>query len=383
MRLSGHGKILFFNFCRTNVLRGDERMILDNFDSRVLTLCGLCRYIPTGLSGRFKTKLFNREMINNLQVHGLVKLLGNGKSFKLTYEGLNVLAEMGYSFAQDNKTDTKRKGYGRKLKNAELNILLDLAGIEVTCKEPGELAGKETGYITSLASRADGGKKALAGTRFAGILKLRNTAYIAYVPLAENEWLIPGYEREIFLSQVSAMGKIRNVCVLLAGTTLDELYDCLMQKGGAGAYGRRHYRDALEEMGTEYALVPLNASGVIQMRVMSIPDYEQRILNAVGDINSIVGIDMNIGRIKRGLGRIKGEAKLVCMTFQKNMLLRLLAEFDCPKCTVAAIDEKGICGIFPEITEKPERKPYLTKEGKYIEAAAKNTKALNANRKNT
>lgn len=178
------------------------------------------------------------------------------------------------------------------------------------------------------------------------------------------------------------MGKIRNVCVLLAGTTLDELYDCLMQKGETGAYGRRHYRDALEEMGTEYALVPLNASGVIQMRVMSIPEYEQRILNAVGGTTGIVGIDMNIGRIRRELGRIKGEAKLVCMTFQKNMLLRLLAEFDCPKCTVAAIDEKGMCGIFPEITEKPERKPYLTKEGKYIEAAAKNTKALNANRKN-
>lgn len=347
-------------------------MILDNFDSRILTLCGLCRYIPTGLSGRFKTKLFHRDMISSLQVHGLVRMIDNGKSFKLTYEGQNTLAEMGYTFAQDKKTDTKRKGYKRKLKNAELNILLDLAGIDVTHKAAADLAEKNIGYVTSLVLRADG--KALAGTRFSGILRLSDTVYITYAPLSENEWLIPGYEKEIFMSQVSALKKIRNVKILLAGTDLEELYSCLTKRGGKPAYGRRHYRDALEEMGLEYALVPLNASGVLQIRIMSITGYEERILNAAGDKSSIVCIDMNIERIKRELERIKGEAKVICMTFQKNMLLRLLAEFDCPKCTVAAIDEIGMSTIFPEITVKPERKPCVTKEGRYIETAAKNTK---------
>ena len=116
-----------------------------------------------------------------MQKAGVIKTQSDKQSYKLTTKGRDYLLEMGYEFADDTRMDLKRPTYKRKLKNALWNIALSLAGIDIYHSRTGELAGKETGYVSSLVIRSDKRTKVLAGTKFLGILKLFNTAYIPYI----------------------------------------------------------------------------------------------------------------------------------------------------------------------------------------------------------
>ena len=78
-------------------------------------------------------------------------------------------------------------------------------------KYPYELAGKETGYASALIMRTDKNMKVLAGTRFLGVLKIADTAYITYHIENKDAWIIPGYEQGIFVSQVESIKNIKSV----------------------------------------------------------------------------------------------------------------------------------------------------------------------------
>ena len=99
-------------------------MIFDMFDYEFLKLCGLCRYMPVGLQKRYDAPFLSRSVISNLREHGLVKTQSDRLSYKLTFEGRKILAEMGYNFPDDTRMDLKRPAYKRKLKNALWNICL-------------------------------------------------------------------------------------------------------------------------------------------------------------------------------------------------------------------------------------------------------------------
>ena len=141
-------------------------MIFDMRDFEVLRLCGLCRYLPIRLRRRFNLEIFDVKVINTLRKHGLIKLQSDGSGYKLTYNGRQVLSEMGYTFPEDARTNIKRSPYKRKLFAALWNIVLYLAGIDIWGKDLRTLNGKDTGYVSSLMMRSDNNKKVLAGARF-------------------------------------------------------------------------------------------------------------------------------------------------------------------------------------------------------------------------
>ena len=103
------------------------------------------------------------------------------------------------------------------------NVILYLAGIDVYYKYPYELAGKETGYASALTMRTDKNMKVLAGTRFLGVLKSADTAYITYHIEDKDAWIIPGYEQGIFVSQVESIKNIKSIKLILLGKSSEEL----------------------------------------------------------------------------------------------------------------------------------------------------------------
>lgn len=112
-----------------------KKMIYDIFDYEFLRLTGFCRYMPTGLCRRYDTPLFSRRVIYNLLHQRMIKMMSDKRSYKLTKRGKICLAEMGDEFEEEIKTDVKKKSYLRKLRNAQWNVLLTLAGIDIYCDD--------------------------------------------------------------------------------------------------------------------------------------------------------------------------------------------------------------------------------------------------------
>lgn len=371
-------------------------MIFDTVDSEFLKLTGLCRYMPAGLQRRYDTPLFKRRVISNLQEHKLIKMQSDGLSMKLTTRGRDVLAEMGYEFPQDARMDLKKPSYKRKLKSAQWNVVMYLAGIDVFYKTAKELAETETGYMSSLMLRSDRNMKVLAGTRFLGILKIKDTAFIPYHIESADDWIIPGYEREIYSSQIHSMKNIKDIKLILTGESLEELwvhintkYQCTTHRNG-----RKSFNNALKELGCEYLLVPFGRDGVMQLSVIKIFRYREKIAQAIGcdtrDIEElsecdgvidgvpyIIAVDFNIKRIVRALKQIEQKKphmvpKVCCLPFQKSTMFKLLKAYRAQKTVVVTIDKDSIYSIFPELKKEIIREPYRTKEGEYIEVAQAN-----------
>lgn len=372
-------------------------MIYDTCDEAFLKLCGLCRYIPTGLQKRYDSPIISGAVISNLREHKLIKKQSNNLSYKLSWDGQTLLENMGYQFPTDARMNLKRPAYMRKLKNAEWNVLLYLAGIDVFGDNIRGLNDNETGFVSSLMLRADTNIRVLAGTRFLGILRLYDTAYIPYYMSGS---IIPSYEREIFNSQLEMLNGVTSVKLILSGENLGELWEGTHPQSASepGLRGLLEFDRALGVFGYEYLLVPFGRGGVMQMNVMRTWGYRETIARTLGcdtmqrtglsecdgilqGIPYIIAIDFNVDRILRALKQVEIYnknivPKICCLPFQKPYIFKLLNYYDCQKSTVVAIDKENICRIFPKLNTEIPRKPYRTKEGKYIEVTSQITKAV-------
>ncbi len=367
-------------------------MIFDTVDCEILKLIGFCRYMPSGLQRRYDTPMFKRRVISNLQEHELIKMQSDGLSFKLTTRGRECLAGMGYEFPRDARMDLKKPSYRRKLKNAQWNVLMYLAGINIFYESAQALAGKDKGYTSSLILRSDKNMKVLAGTRFLGLLKLEDTIHIPYCIESEDDWIIPGYEKDIYSSQVQNIKNIKEIQLILTGENLEELwnYTHSQKQSVKLGTGRKTFKQALKELGSEYSLIPFGRDGVIQLKLITIWRYRERIAKAIGcdtkeiknlsecdgmidNIPYVIAVDFNIKRIVRALKQIerfnpKIVPRVCCLPFQKSTMFKLLKAYNAQKTAVVTIDKNNIYNIFPEIKEDVlKREPYMTKEGEYVE----------------
>lgn len=371
-------------------------MIFDTLDFEFLRLTGLSRYMPSGLNRRYDSFLFSRRVISNLQEYKLIKLMSDKMSYKLTKRGRGILAEMGYTFAKDARTNLKKTSYIRKLKNAHWNVLLSLAGIDVYYQTSRELAGKSSGYMSSLSLRADNSMKVLSGTKFLGVLKLAEIAYIPYYIESRDTWIYPVFEREIYNSQVDAIRDIKDIRLILSGESLEELWSFISPRSESekSVNGQKPFYIALEEIGSEYLIVPFGRDGVLQMSVITICRYRERLAEAIGcdknqlsnltecdgvvnNVPYIIGVDFNVKRIIRALKQIERYNKnlvttICCLPFQKNTMLKVLHKYHTSKAYVVSITKEDIYNVFPEIKDNEiKKKAFITKDGDYIDVPEK------------
>lgn len=374
-------------------------MIFDTVDYELLRLTGLCRYMPSGICRKYDTPMFKRSVISNLKLHRLIKLMNDKMSYKLTKKGRDCLREMGMTFAKDARTDLKKASYQRKLKNAQWNVLLALAGIDVYYENARRLATADCGYLSSLLLRADNMVKVLSGARFLGILKIADTVYVPYYVENEQSWIYPKFEREIYRSQTDSMKNVKDIKLILIGESLEELWGYINPAGEPRESGKgmKPFKKALEELACEYLLMPFGRDGVMQMSVLKIFGYRQRLAKAIGcgevtnlsecdgireGVPYIIAIDCNVKRLIRALRQVERYDKrlvprVCCLPFQKSTVIKIIKKYNLPKTIVTAIPNSEMYKAFPEIRENEiKRDGFLTKEGACIEVYERNlTKA--------
>ena len=365
-------------------------MIFDTIDFEFLKLCGLCRYIPVNQCKRYIFPTLSTEVITNLQEHGLIKMLSDGKSYKLTKRGRDTLAETNVILSKEARASINKNSYINKLKNAHLNIVLHVAGINVYYSSARELAGIDCGYMSSLMTRVE--TKTLSCAKFLGILKLAETAYIPYYIESDDTWVYPKFEAESIRSQVDDIKDVKDIRIVLVGETLEELWDITTKtaKKGINVKGQTPIGSALEEIGSEHLLIPLGREGVLQLKVMSAFRYRERIAESIGCVKCniselpdcdgfvdkhpcIIALDFNVNRIERALKQIKRYNKnlvpmLWCFAFQKNTMFKLIQKYFKSKAYVLVIKRYDIEQIFTELKTDNGlvRTPVKTERGDYV-----------------
>lgn len=364
-------------------------MFYSNYDCDFLRLCGLCRYIPTDLHKRFDSIIFHKDVISYMQTYRLIKKQSDKKSFKLTDYGRKVLLDMNWRFKQDARMNIHRNGYKRKVDSAKLTILLHLAGINVFCKNLHDLNENEIGYIVKTEMYDEYSQKVLANTRFLGLLKIHDTVYVPYYVEGYDDWILPNYERETFMRLINELKNVRNVKIMLVGENLRNLYlntvffNPPTEELGQG---KEYFKVALEKLGGDIVWVPLNQDGVLQMSILMIPDYKERIIKAMKATESapeynlcdaivknypmVVSLDMNIKNkfpaIRQAL-KVDKEHKAViaCMESQKENVVKILRYFK-ENCLVFGITHAELRGVFKDDIKDYIPEPYLV-NGKMIE----------------
>ena len=255
-------------------------MIFDTVDFEFLRLINICRYVPLNLRKKYDSLMFERNVRTNLQVHRLIKIDSTGKCCKLTKRGRDCLFEMGIEAIKDERRKLNDEAYTRRIQNALLNIVLYLSGIDIYYKSFRELAGTDCGYVSSLYMRMEDTMKVLAGTKFAGIFKLYDTSCVLYFA-DKDTWIYPGYEKDTYMSQIQSVREIKNIRIVIAGETLEELWQISTEGNGSIEVkkGMKPICIALEELGSEYLLIPLGRNGVLQLSILRIFRYRERISN--------------------------------------------------------------------------------------------------------
>ena len=89
---------------------------------------------------------------------------------------------------------------------------------------------------------------------------------------------------------------------------------------------------------------------------------------------------MNVKRIIRAVRQIKKHdstlvPQICCFSFQKNVILNILKRYNLEKCAVRNINMKSIKEVFPELNSDIDlSEPYVTKEGRYVDATERTIK---------
>ena len=354
-----------------------EKMLFSITDFEFMKLIGLCRYMPAGLNRKYDSQLFDNELISNLCDHRIIKITSDSRCYKLTKKGRDILAKANMTFAVEARPNMKRKAYNLKLKNAHINLMLYLAGVNVYFENTRELSGVSCGYMSSLLHRADNSMKVLSSSKFLGVFKLESTAYIPYYVEERKSWIYPNFERDIYRSQVEAIRDINDIKLMLVGSTLEELWLNVSPSTVSTKIhdGQKPFHVSMEEIGSEYLLIPTGRDGVLQLKLLTLCGYKKRISKALSckenDIQGlsecdgwkdgmpfIVGVDFNIKRILRGLKQIEKydntlKPVVCCLPFQKSTYLKVLKRFSTIETFVFPISLNEIYGVFPEVVDKP------------------------------
>lgn len=351
-------------------------MIFCTLDFELMKLIGLCRYMPSGLNRKYDSQLFNADAISNLKDHRLIKITSDSRCYKLTKKGRDILEKAGITFAVEARSNIKKKSYYKKLKNAHINLMLYLAGVDVFYKTTKELSEIQCGYMSSLLLRSDNSMKVLSGTKFLGVLKYEDIAYISYYVEDRKDWMYPTFEREVYRSQVEPIHNIKDIKLIIVGGSLEELWLNVSPSTVSTKVenGQKPFHVALEELGSEYLLIPLGMDGVLQLKLLTLCSYKERISKALNaksnDIRElkecdgwkdgmpfIVGVDFNIKRVIRGLKQIEKydntlKPVVCCLPFQKSTYLKILKRFSAIETFVFPISLNEIYAVFPEVRDK-------------------------------
>lgn len=350
-------------------------MIFTQAEIEVLALCAWCKDLPT-----YGSRNIPPGVIDVLMDYSLIKQTRNGLAYRVSPDGYNLLSKNGFNYSAENLYRSAGSTFARRLQTAEITSFFWRYGADVFISDPP--AEKETDiFLPSFALRRQKHANILGGTKLTGFYYGKDTVFIPYFISEENNGVYPEVEQRTFRAEMLSCGKRPHIIYTGKGDLQEIIKTVSLEKERSKKSTTVYFKDAMDKFACPVALIPLTGDGMRQLRILSVPDYRQRLVkNILGDDylppasiqsdgrskteNFIIGIDCNILRFENAV-KSKKPTKIFVLPFQAEAVQRIVSGTKV-QCFVLNLEETedffGLPAVLPEINNKP----FQTGEGEYI-----------------
>lgn len=354
-------------------------MIFTRAEIDILLLSAWCKDLPVD-----ESEMLPPDTVRLMCTLGLLRQSRCKLSYRTTPTGYTLLQKADYSY----KPDKQYLGYGpallRRIHTAEITCFFWRLGAEVFLQNPGA-KNPTLSFLPSFVLRRKTYANILGGTRLAGFLYAGKTAFIPYYVTPESEGLYAEVERRTFSAQSLLCGKQPFVLYTGNGNTEDILRAVTAQRCKKEKSTTDSYMTAMEKLGCPVAVLPLNENGLRQLRILSVPDYRERLIkrllgkdylppeNTQSDgrhkgtnENYLIGFDCNLIRFEKAIqtGRT---THIFLLSNQVAAVQKYLLGRNAVLHSVEAALAEDILSI-PHTLPEPDNTPFQTGKGDYLYA---------------
>ncbi len=271
----------------------------------------------------------------------LIRQSRNGLGYRCTPDGLAVLqgAEIGYP--QDKSYRSSGDTLTRRFQTAEITGFFWCYGADVfTEVPPAETEGSV--FLPSFALRRKQHANILGGTKLSGFYYTDDTVFIPYYIAPENRGLYPDVEQRTFRADTLLRGRSPHILYTGAGELQEIIRTIEHRREQSPKVTTVAYKDAMGQFNCPVAIVPMDEEGMRQLRILSVPDYRQRLLKNIlresyspplspeydgrtEHENHIIGFDCNILRFETAV-RSQKPTSIYVLPHQSKIVQSMVAD---------------------------------------------------------
>ena len=359
--------------------RGVRFMIFTRAEIDVLRLSAWCKDLPAA-----GTDILPGETIRLLLALGLLRQSRCGLSYRPTPAGYSLLREAGFTYAADKQYRGAGPALVRRLGTSSVVSFLWRYGADVFRASPGAEPGVPA-FLPSFALRRKAGANVLGGTRMAGFLYTDSVAFIPYYIAPESEGLYADVEQRTFRSESLLCGRTPFVLYTGAGALEQVLETVTVPRRRKEKSTTDTYPDALDKFGCPAGILPLNEDGLRQLRIMTVPDYRQKLIRRLlgkdylppvnrqsdgrsksSGENFLVGIDCHIKRFE-SISEIREgtTAHIILLSTQTAAIQEVLKGRSAVLHPITIELAEQILGL-PSLLPEPDQSPFQAGKGRVL-----------------
>ena len=297
-----------------------------------------CRFIP-------KEALFSafpKGVIDLLLLYGFIKESTRYETFLLTKTGNSLLEDHIEGIPHFARSNYSEEVYLRKTRVSRFVVTAYRAGLKPFHTDTSSLKERDSCVLTSMSRR--GGINPWGSTRIAALVRLGDMLCgVHYVAPAIGKISLVD-ELNLFNNNTAFLGNCRRA-VIYTGESYESILAALSEREEDSDSRRTTYADAFGKFSMPVFIVPCDTVGAMQLSMMRIPDYRQRMVKIAFGNTGIVSpppadhpewdamyqgrplvmaADMDFLRIDAAVGSAAAspykKAYLLCLEGQKELL---------------------------------------------------------------
>lgn len=216
----------------------------------------------------------------------------------------------------------------------------------------------------------------------AGFYYTNDTLFVSYFLSPSCGGVYPDAEQRIFRSDLILQGKTPHVLYTGDGNLNELIKTVSNEKTLSNKATTTYYKDAMGLFNCPVAIVPMDEDGMRQLRILSVPDYRQRLLrNILGESylpptsplfdartkseNCIIGFDCNILRFEKAL-KSKKPTNIFVLPSQRDYVYNLVNGTNATCYVIEFEDAEKYYGL-PHSLPAIDRSTFQTGKGGYVD----------------
>ena len=247
-------------------------MIFTIRDIELLRLLRWCRYIDPG-----DLSIFDERTVTNLAGLRLIRFQRSTKYLILTGKGNEFLEARMTDLPERMPVSYKKHDALRRTRVSQISLTAYQAGMTVFTTGLQEFEKAFTFFLPTLMRTNSANP--WSNSRIAALLRLGNTLYAAHYVCPGIGELLLADELNAFMNNTGRIGNVRRAFFFVGESFSDILAEldrpCI---GDSTRYVS--YADAFRLLDLPVHLLPCDETGAMQLRLMALPDYRQRLSRA-------------------------------------------------------------------------------------------------------